>query len=288
MTFDYTAAQLLVAALPDVGISGPTGRVDGVLPILQRLDWSSAETLHPLIRDMGTRQIVHDMIVRRAQQTNPGRRRSFNVIAPPYKAPFVSRAAQRRWVSGAPAIGDVQDLLDRLHGNDFVGWFESDRDQLLEFIDRLIKNSSDAMDGDHVSVLDRIGLRYAWDDRKRLRLVMDGFWNPFDRARIEATSAYTSGKPGLIRCDVCDRWFVPLRAGRPEKRCPGFECGLIAQRRYQSSPERREYRKLTTRLRRAEQQGDDAAMARARTDLDALKEAQQRGEINPGKGIPHD
>jgi len=61
--------------------------------------------------------------------------------------------------------------------------------------------------------------------------------------------------------------FEAVRAGRPSRRCPGFDCQFEAERRYQQSPERREYRKLSMRLHRAQIRGDANAIREAERQL---------------------
>jgi hypothetical protein len=275
VTFDYTAVQL-VAALPDLGLKTRTGRVDGVLPLLLRLDWSSPDVIYDHARQFGT-GLLQDLISWRAMQAmqegNPGPKKARRAWIHPSMPPFGDGKAAERWGRGKPNRDDIEDLLRRLEENDFLGWFQSDRDLLDSFLEDLVKNAATATDvGDDYRLLVRaLAVRYVWDDRGRLRLVLTDFVNPNDRARIEAMSAYTEGRPGLIRCDICERLFVPIRAGRPARRCPGFQCQLEAEQRYQQSPERREYRRLSMRLNRARVKGDAAAVGEAERELAELK-----------------
>jgi hypothetical protein len=265
----YTAFQL-VSALPDLGLKGRTGRVDGVLPLLQRLDWSAPDPILDHARQFGT-GVLHDVIAWRAEwdQSESGRRKALRVRPQPDAPPFLDGKAAERWRRGKSSRADIQDLLQRLAENDFLGWFESDRQLLESFLEDLVSRAASVIDvsDDYRLLVRALAVRYVWDDRRRLRLVMTDFANPYDRARIEALSAYTEGRPGLISCDVCGRWFVPVRAGRPSRRCPGFDCQFEAERRYQQSPERREYRRLSMRLHRAQIRGDADAIRVAEREL---------------------
>jgi hypothetical protein len=274
VTFDYTAFQF-VAALPDLGLKGPAGRVDGVLPLLQRLDWSSPDVIYEHARQFGT-GVLRDIITWRAgQRLNPGLEKSHRVQPNPGSGapPFWDEKAAARWRRDRPSRADIDDLLGRLADNDFVGWFESDRRQLDDFLEGLRRSAAARTDAgdDYRLLVQALAVRFVWDDRGRLRLLMTDFLNPYDRARIEAMSAFTNGRPGLIRCDVCGRWFVPVRAGRPARRCPGFDCQSEAERRYQGSPDRREYRRLSMRLTRARRRGDVNAVRESERQLEEFK-----------------
>jgi hypothetical protein len=276
VTFPYTAVQL-VAALPDLGLKGRTGRVDGMLPLLQRLDWSSPDVIYEHARQFGT-DVLEAVITWRALQKEESaqkqsREQAHRVQPDRGAPPFWDARAADRWQRGRPTRADIEDLLQRLGENDFTPWFEIDRKQLDDFLEGLVRNADTATDAaeDYRLIVQKFLLRYVFDDRRRLRLLLTDFANPYDRARIEAMSAYTGERPGLIACDVCGRWFVPVRAGRPSRRCPGFDCQGEAERRYQQSPERREYRRLSMRLHRAQIRGDADATSEAERQLAELK-----------------
>jgi hypothetical protein len=248
-----------------------------VLPLLQRLDWSSPDVIYEHARQFGTGVLQHVITWRAVQKEGSAQKeiqeQAHRVQPRGSSSPFIDGKAADRWRKGRPSRADIDDLLRRLAENDFIGWFESDRQLLDGFLEGLVTNADMATDvsEDYRLIVQKLRVRYVFDDRGRLRLLMTDFANPYDRARIEAMSAYAEGRPGLISCDVCGRWFVPVRAGRPARRCPGFDCQFEAERRYQQSPERREYRRLSMRLHRAQIRGDADAIREAEGQLAALK-----------------
>ncbi|MBS45232.1 MAG: hypothetical protein CMH83_19085 [Nocardioides sp.] len=278
MTFDYTQAQL-VLGLPDLHLRGTHGRVDGVLPFLLRLDWRDPTSLTRLAADAGVRAQLGSVLVSVRswlEQAWSGITQSSDVIDPESENPFPSsEAAWDRWASvdESPTDDDLADLCGRLAEYGWLSHLDTKDQQLREWLELLVRRAAEKRDARSLVPL-QVGLAMQWDDRARLRLVTDGFADPYDRARLEAMSAYTEGRPGLMRCDVCERLFVPVRSGRPAQRCPGFECADQARQRYQASPERREYRRLHTRLSRARKSGTPAQIAAAQAAFDEFKEQQ--------------
>jgi hypothetical protein len=271
VTFDYTSFRL-VLALPDLGLKGPLGRIDGVLPVLQRIDWSSAAELHAHTQQLGTK-VPAEVIrwITSPLHIGQERRRRQTVMRPPFEVPFTDDKPAARWSKGRPTLADLEDLHARLSKSEFLTELDGRHSELSGFLDRLAANGIDKVDDDFLLLIDRLVVQYSWDDRGRLRLVAPSFSSPFDRARLEAMSAYSDGRPGLVRCDICDRWFVPVRAGRPSRRCPGFDCRAEAEKRYQNSPDRREYRRLAMRVSRARNKGDRTALREAEADLEQFK-----------------
>ena len=277
MTFDYTDAQLVVA-LPDLKLQASVGRVDGVLPILLRLDWNDSEALCAMAADPPTRDVLADILYTHRRNLENGWPALFRpdlVIELEERNPFPhDSGASDRWLTETmrPSLDDAADLVARLAEHGWMEGLNTLDTQLREWLERLVERASSLQDATSTLVPFSTELQVRWDDKGRLRLVAAGFSDPYDRARLEAMSAYTKGGPGLVRCDVCERLFVPLRAGRPTRRCPGFECDQVAKRRYQHTPERREYRRLSSRLSRAKAAGNRAAIDLAQAAIEDFKD----------------
>ncbi|GEP40125.1 hypothetical protein NPS01_37880 [Nocardioides psychrotolerans] len=279
MTFDFTAPQLTIV-LPDLQLRGTQGTVEGVLPILLRVDWGSAESLYAFSRDANTVGAVLEPAIRAQLKADAGFQTDEEAFAQAQQiyplgmpeSPFAGPASER-WQRGRATRVDIEDLARRLDESGLAGSLDSATEQLRARIEQLVDTHAKQKDTQSTAIrLDGVDFQHRWDDKQRLRLAVHTFSNPFSRADMEAVSAYTQGRPGLVRCDVCERLFVPVRAGRPSRRCPGFDCADLARESYQQRPDRREYRRLAMRLSRAKATGKQHLIEAAQAELDRFKE----------------
>lgn len=279
MSFDYTHEERrLSVSVRTVITRGPHRRIEGLLPLVQRLHVHNPVPFADFVRNYGTSLVTEAYTV--AARGLPERDQHQWHLR--WEAFDGDDQAGERWMASQPTGDDVRRVFEVLNSpadrNNPATAIETLRTDCLVDIQRVVEAA--APSSHRPALTPDEELDYLTGPRLGWRVDTTGAvtahaatreQDPFEQCRLEVLLAMVGSGPGVMTCDVCGRWFVPLRGGRPSRRCPGFECPQIAEQAYQQSDDRREYRRLQMRLSRAQRRGDTAAAAEAQAAMDALR-----------------